>query len=260
MIFLAVLGGGFLGGVTAVKNKLFFNWTFLISAVFSAYFSLLLAPAGVQMLADLKQLPSSVISSGMVLLLFVIGMVGISKLLSVILDDTEAEELPGAINLLMNFILGFCSGMILVCIVVLCVFSAVPALLGSTPEVRMQRINALQNTAGGLLAPGNILSFTAGKGELQQNSLKKLFPVLGKTAEKKKEETAGEKSGKRVEKSLRKPEEKQTADPGTSGGDIGRNIQPEPGDGEKKKDGPDQQKQKKDKVEEDIMRILSEKE
>ena len=210
MIFLAVLGGGLFGGFSAIKSKVFQNWSFLISAVFSVYFAILASPAIAELFKDIKDIPPAWKTAGIVIVLFIVFMVIFSKIISLILDEMDPDEMPGAVEKAVNFVLGFCSGMILVSLLLCCIVSLVPALQGEQGEARTQRKAGILNVAKGLLRPGNILFFTAGKGEKQQLIIEKTFPFLQKEAEIKedKEEIKEENKENKTVKAGRKTKKK----------------------------------------------------
>ena len=184
MIFLSILGGGLFGGFTAVKCKVLQNWSFLVSSVFSAYFAILATPAVVEMLKDIKEIPPVWKASGTVLVLFVALMIIFSKLISLILAETDPGEIPEAAEKSLVFILGFCSGMIFVSVLLCSLVSVLPVLQGEPGEVRTQRKTSIRNVANGLLRTGNILFFTAGRSEKQQFILEKSFPFLEEKVKK----------------------------------------------------------------------------
>ncbi|MBR2904342.1 MAG: hypothetical protein IKC08_00445, partial [Lentisphaeria bacterium] len=94
MIFLSILGGGLFGGFTAAKCKILQNWSFLVSAVFSAYFAILATPAVAELLKDIREIPPVWKSSGTFLVLFIVLMIIFSKIIALILDETVPGELP----------------------------------------------------------------------------------------------------------------------------------------------------------------------
>ena len=184
MIFLSILGGGLFGAFTAVKCKILQNWNFLVSSVFSAYFAILATPAVVEMLKDIKEIPPAWKASGTVIVLFAAFMIIFSKITAMILDETDPGEIPAAAEKSLCFILGFCSGMILVSVLLCSLVSVFPVLQGEPDEIRTQRKTSIRNVANGLLRTGNILFFTAGRSEKQQLILEKSFPFLEEEVKK----------------------------------------------------------------------------
>ena len=225
MIFLSILGGGLFGGFTAAKCKILQNWSFLVSAVFSAYFAILATPAVAELLKDIREIPPVWKSSGTFLVLFIVLMIIFSKIIALILDETVPGELPEAVEKSLCFVLGFCSGMILISVLLCGLVSALPALQGEPGEIRTQRKTGIRNVANGLLRTGYILFFTSGRREKQQLILEKAFPFL-EEKEKKEEVNNGNEEKTPETSSGNKKEEKKdikkSRTPGNKKGTAGK--------------------------------------
>lgn len=180
-MFLAIFAGGVLGGVIAVKNKISGNWLFLVSAVFSTYFAILLSTELLEYLKDLADLPPAIINGGAVIVLFFILMIIINKILKSVAEEDEGEyfaNLPEIPEKIVNFVIGFLSGFILFTFFIFCAFVLFPdALSGSDFEIKKARTSSVRGYASNLLQSGNILTLSCSYSGKQEALLKKLLPV-----------------------------------------------------------------------------------
>lgn len=199
MIFWGILAGGFLGGVTATKNRVLGNWFFLISSIFSTYLAILLTPEVAAFLKDFKQVPAPLKSGGTTVILFILFMIIFNKIFKAVTGEEEfLDDLPEKVEKLVNFIMGALSGLIFTNFVFFCAVAIFPGpLSGDTFEVKKERVASIKNCAERLLCTGNIFTFSYSYGEKQKKVLNAILPD---PVEKKPDKISAVQDGKNIRK------------------------------------------------------------
>ena len=201
MIFWGMIAGGVIGGMVGMKNKLLYNWNFLLSSLFASYLAFVLSPLALDVLKDFKDLPQGVKNGAPSAVLFFVLLVVFCKIFGNAGGEKDlAEFLPEALEKLLNWGMGFLSGLLLLGMILFCATAVLPEFSGEPFEARQKRISGARDVAENILSAGRILTWSGSYAGKQSALLKKILPD---PVEKKAEE-ASPKHPKDLKKKSRK--------------------------------------------------------
>ena len=201
MIFWGMIAGGVIGGMVGMKNKLLYNWSFLLSSLFASYLSFVLSPLALDVLKDFKDLPQGVKNGAPSCVLFFVFLVVFCKIFGNAGGEKDLSEfLPEALEKLLSWGMGFLSGLLLLGMILFCATAVLPEISGESFEARQKRISGARDVAENILSAGRILTWSGSYAGKQSALLKKILPD---PVEKKAEEPSPEKK-KDMKKKVRK--------------------------------------------------------
>ena len=214
MIFWGMIAGGVIGGMVGMKNKLLYNWNFLLSSLFSSFLSFVLSPLVLDVLKDFKDVPQGVKNGVPSAVLFFVLLAVFCKLFGGASEQTDLSDfLPEMPEKILNWGMGFLSGLLLLGMIIVCATAAFPEFSGEPFASRQKRVAGARNVAENILSAGRVLTWSGSYAGEQNALLKKILPD---PVEKKAEEEAPQKPKDRKKRSGKKEVRKKLPE-GTAG-------------------------------------------